>query len=271
MFRQCCPGKLCAPCSSEHYRTMPSLPRMPLRTLLCATLLAHADDTCSGLQLGLSAGMTSGAYRHYDDKLLVVPAISFEGKRFFTSPGSLGMYLYQGNGLRVSAALTPYTLRFKTDDVNDAQLRQLHSRQLSGMAGLKASYQADWGIVEAGVQREITGHGGGMESSLSYAYPIQAGRFTWIPRVGVVRSSARLLDYYYGISAEEALRSGLPQYRPGSATSPSLQMVVTTPLGTRWRATGVVANQWFGDAVKDSPMARGGSQTSAFVSLVRSF
>jgi len=37
------------------------------------------------------------------------------------------------------------------------------------------------------------------------------------------------------------------------------------------RATGVVANQWFGDAVKDSPMARRGTQTSAFVSLMRSF
>jgi outer membrane protein len=33
----------------------------------------------------------------------------------------------------------------------------------------------------------------------------------------------------------------------------------------------VVANQWFGDAVEDSPMARRSSQTSAFISLMRAF
>lgn len=74
-----------------------------------------------------------------------------------------------------------------------------------------------------------------------------------------------------GISDEEALRSGLAAYSPGSATSPSLQIAVSTPPGTQWRATGVVASQWFGDAVKNSPMARRGTQTSAFVSLMRSF
>lgn len=249
-----------------------------LRPLLCTValstpLLATAQDqeAAPGVQAGITIGATTGAYAHYDDKPLVVPALAWQGKRFFASPGSLGMHLYKADGLRVSAVVTPYTLRFKTDDVNDAQLRRLHSRQMSAMAGVNAEYKADWGIVGASVQREVSGHDGGMESNLHYSYPIQAGRFTWVPRVGVVHSSARLLDYYYGISNEEALRSGLAAYRPGSATSPSLQIAVSTPLGNKWRATGVVANQWFGDAVKDSPMTRDGSQTSAFISLMRAF
>ena len=249
-----------------------------LRPLLCTValstpLLATAQDqeAAPGVQAGITVGATTGAYAHYDDKPLVVPALAWQGKRFFASPGSLGMHLYKADGLRVSAVATPYTLRFKTDDVNDPQLRRLHSRQMSAMAGVNAEYKADWGIVAASVQREVSGHGGGMESSLHYSYPIQAGRFTWVPRVGVVHSSARLLDYYYGISNEEALRSGLADYTPGSATSPSLQIAVSTPLGSKWRATGVVANQWFGDAVKDSPMTRDGSQTSAFLSLMRAF
>ena len=253
------------------------LPSALLRPLLCTVvlstpLLAKAQEQqAPGVQAGITVGATTGAYAHYDDKPLVVPALAWQGKRFFASPGSLGMYLFKDEGLRVSAVVTPYTLRFKTDDVNDAQLRRLHSRQMSAMAGVNAEYSGDWGALAASVKREVSGHGGGLESSLHYSYPIQAGRFTWVPRVGVVHSSARLLDYYYGISDEEALRSGLAAYTPGSATSPSLQIAVSTPLGTKWRATGVVANQWFGDAVKDSPMARHGAQTSAFISLMRSF
>lgn len=255
---------------------MPSLPPALLRPLLCTVvlstpLLAKAQDQAAGVQAGITVGATTGAYAHYDDKPLVVPALAWQGKRFFASPGSLGMYLYKADGLKVSALVTPYTLRFKTDDVNDAQLRGLHSRQMSAMAGVSAEYSAGWGAVAASVKREVSGHGGGVESSLHYSYPIQAGRFTWVPRVGVVHSSARLLDYYYGITDEEAQRSGLAVYEPGSTTSPSLQIAVSTPLGTKWRATGVVANQWFGDAVKDSPMARQGSQSSAFISLMRSF
>lgn len=255
---------------------MPSLPPALLRPLLCTVvlstpLLAKAQDQAAGVQAGITVGATTGAYAHYDDKPLVVPALAWQGKRFFASPGSLGMYLYKADGLKVSALVTPYTLRFKTDDVNDAQLRRLHSRQMSAMAGVSAEYSAGWGAVAASVKREVSGHGGGVESSLHYSYPIQAGRFTWVPRVGVVHSSARLLDYYYGITDEEAQRSGLAVYEPGSTTSPSLQIAVSTPLGTKWRATGVVANQWFGDAVKDSPMARQGSQSSAFISLMRSF
>lgn len=255
---------------------MPSLPPTLLRPLLCTVvlstpLLATAQEQGPGVQAGITVGATTGAYAHYDDKPLVVPALAWQGKRFFASPGSLGMYLYKEEGLRVSALVTPYTLRFKTDDVNDAQLRQLHSRQMSAMVGINAEYTADWGALAASVKREVSGHGGGLESSLHYSYPIQAGRFTWVPRVGVVHSSARLLDYYYGISDAEALRSGLRAYAPGSATSPSLQIAVSTPLGAKWRATGVVANQWFGDAVKDSPMARKGAQSSAFISLMRAF
>ena len=255
---------------------MPSLSPHLLRPLLLTTalgvpLLAHAAGQNPGVQAGISAGATSGAYAHYDVKPLVVPAIAWQGERFFASPGSLGMYLYKDQGWRLSAAVTPYTLRFKTGDVNDAQLRRLHSRQMSAMAGINGEYSADWGMVEASVMRDVTGHGGGIESRLHYSHPIQAGRFTWVPRVGVVHSSARLLDYYYGISDEEALRSGLASYRPGSATSPSLQIAVSAPLGMKWRAAGVVANQWFGDAVKGSPMARRGTQTSAFISLMRSF
>src|SRR2546427_80181 len=167
---------------------MPSLSPTLLRPLLFSAafglpVFAQAADRNPGVQAGMSAGATSGAYAHYDVKPLVVPSIAWQGQRFFASPGSLGMYLYKGQGLRLSTAVTPYTLRFKTDDVNDPQLRRLHSRQMSAMAGINGEYSADWGIVEAGVMREITGHGGGFESRLHYSYQIQAGRFTWLPKV----------------------------------------------------------------------------------------
>ena len=103
---------------------MPLSPSAILRPMLFSAvlsmpLLAQAAEQTPGVKAGITVGATSGAYAHYDVKPLVVPALSWQGERFFASPGSLGMYLYKAEGLRLSAALTPYTLRFKTDDVND--------------------------------------------------------------------------------------------------------------------------------------------------------
>ncbi|UUS13150.1 hypothetical protein NMB32_13235 [Stenotrophomonas sp. CD2] len=79
---------------------MPSLSPTLLRPLLFTAaiglpLITHAADRNPGVQAGISAGATSGAYAHYDVKPLVVPSIAWQGERFFASPGSLGMYLYQ--------------------------------------------------------------------------------------------------------------------------------------------------------------------------------
>jgi len=76
----------------------PALLRPLLRTVVLSTpLLASAQEQAPGVQAGITFGATTGAYAHYDDKPLVVPALAWQGKRFHASPGSLGMYL-QGAG-----------------------------------------------------------------------------------------------------------------------------------------------------------------------------
>ena len=202
---------------------MPSLSPTLLRPLLFSAalglpLIAHAADRNPGVQAGISAGATSGAYAHYDVKPLVVPSIAWQGERFFASPGSLGMYLYKDQGLRLSAAVTPYTLRFKTDDVNDPQLRRLHSRQMSAMAGVNGEYSADWGIVEASVMREVTGHGGGMESRLHLLSADGIRRN--IPHQGV-RRTIRLTATQDAVTTTrvEMIGSGVAAQRPTTTTT----------------------------------------------------
>jgi hypothetical protein len=144
------------------------------------------------------------------------------------------MYLYKGQGLRLSAAVTPYTLRFKTDDVNDPQLRRLHSRQMSAMAGINGEYSADWGIVEASVMR---GHRPRRRFRVAPALQLSdPGRSLHLgPKVGVVHSSARCSTTTTASAMKKRCARDLPPTNPGSATSPSLQIAVSTPLGTKWR------------------------------------
>ena len=97
------------------------------------------------------------------------------------------------------------------------------------------------------------GHGGRMSSAL--AQRTSAGQ-----QARIRACEGRL----QGELARDVWRS-LPPVR-AERLRPLVQQVLN-----EMAATGVVANQWFGDAVEDSPMARRSSQTSAFISVMRAF
>src|SRR3546814_12351615 len=54
------------------------------------------------------------------------------------------------------------------------------------------------------------------DASLSYALPL-SDRMTVIPTVGTSWANGKHMNRYFGIDAGEALASGLPLYRAGSA------------------------------------------------------
>ena len=135
------------------------------------------------------------------------------------------------------------------------------------MAGFDARWRGDWGALSGSAKKEFTGHGGGIIGDVNYSYPIQQGRVTWIPTVGVEYADAELNDYYYGVSTAEAARSGLSAYRPGNTLTPYLSMAARMQLNERWSAMVGVRTSRLADDVKDSPMG-GRSQAQAYLASV---
>ncbi len=246
---------------------------LALGTALTATGAQAADAPEAGRKgsVGIAVVALKAPYAGYDTDRLAAPIISWEGRSFFFRGGSVGYRLHQTAQSELALTASPYVMRFKRRDSHDPQLRQLDNRSLSGMLGVSWRHQADWGVLQANAQAEVTGHGGGFSADARYAYPVPAGRVTFMPAVGVTYTSADLNDYYFGVSQREAARSGLAHYSAGSGVSPYMDIAAVMPLGPRWTATASIRRTSLADAVRDSPMTLGDHMDTAALSLSYGF
>jgi outer membrane protein len=236
-----------------------------------AVAAQSADGHPSGWSLGVGAAWAPSPYRSYDNKALPLPLVSYEGKSFYFRGASAGYKLLSTRNDELSILVSPFTNRFRHQDTDDARLRQLSNRDISGMAGVAWKHTAEWGVISTSAQKEFTGHGGGTLLDAGYSYPLPKGALTLVPTVGVSRSNSALNDYYYGVSGREALRSGLSAYHAGGGTAPYVNLMAIYHLSPSWVTSGGMRYTMLPDAVKDSPMVNAEHTRSFFVSLSHVF
>lgn len=244
-----------------------------LAALLTGTAATAAESAATKPRtaLGVAVVALKSPYAGYRTDTLAAPVGSWEGKSFYFRGGTLGYRLLDNQHTEVSVMVSPYMMRFKHNDSDDMRLRQLSNRNFSAMAGVAVRHNAAWGLLQADVQREISGHGGGLAADAKYAYPLPVGRVTLVPGVGASYASSRLNDYYFGVGAAEAARSGLARYRAGSGVAPYVDLLAVMPLGPRWTATASLRRTLLSDAVDDSPMTDADHMDSAALSLSYGF
>ncbi|MGE8217084.1 MltA-interacting protein precursor [compost metagenome] len=242
-----------------------------LAWLAAGTAMAQAPGAKPRSSLGVAVVALKSPYAGYKTDTVGAPLFSYEGRRFHLRGGSLGYTLFDNEHTQVSLQAAPYMMRFKRKDSDDPQLRQLSNRGFSAMAGVAVRHSAPWGLVQANVQAEVSGHGGGIAADAKYAYPLPAGRVTLMPGVGINYAGSALNDYYFGVSQDEAQRSGLARYRAGSGVSPYIDLTAVMPLGPHWTASASLRRSVLSDAIKDSPMTRGDHMDSAALSLSYGF
>lgn len=234
----------------------------------CGLAQAQSSERASSGQwgIGIAAAVNDTAYRDYSKDVLPFPSVSYEGRRMYVRGATIGFRVLGNRASELSLTVAPLGMRFRSEDSDDPQLRQLDNRKLSALAGVAWRYAQPWGVVQASFQKEVTGHGGGTLAEGSYAYPIRRGALTLTPRVGVTRTSGALNDYYYGVSRAEAARSGLDRYTAKGGNSPWLEMSAMQRLGRHWVVGGGMRYTRLADEITDSPMTDKDNTKSFFVS-----
>jgi len=216
--------------------------------------------------VGIATAWSPSPYHDYDNKVLPLPMVNYDGKSFYVHGLTLGYRLFKIGSDEISIMASPFVYRFNHDDTSDPALRQVSDRDISGLAGLAWQHRANWGVVQASAQTVFIGHGGGV-FDVNYSYPVVEGRLTLIPMAGASYNTSGVNNYYYGISGSDAHNSGLPFYHAGGGSLPYLGMIATYKLFRSWQATGGTRFTLLPDAIKDSPMVDTGHTQSYFVSL----
>lgn len=255
-------------------------------------LAAQADQSCNPdsdacvaigewqFQLGLGAGVrTNPVVDNGAIPLVIVPQIRYYGECFFIENLELGLTLHESDRLMFNMIVTPGhdSAFFLRNDVNNFFIDdrssfvgsgdftedgappgkldpdKLHHRRLAALAGLEIS--GAWGITEWQFQllQDVSDAHNGQEVRFALGSGFASGKNQFSGALGFTWKSARLVDYYYGVSPSEAPETPFI-YRPNSATVPFVRLGWKRRLSEHWRLTGTIQLERLGGAITNSPI-----------------
>jgi outer membrane protein len=219
-----------------------------------------------------------------DIPLVVVPQISYYGKRFFLENFDLGVTLFENErhtlnllaspgydrvffyrhdlqNVFVSGAGGTVSLAAPLTDVEDfpAEPFPVRRRRTTYLAGPEWLFNYGPVIGQLDALYEVTGEHDGYEVRAAVAAPIIQTHNSLVFSVGMTWKSAEIVRYYYGIE-------GL--YEPGSSLSPFLKLGFSRPLSARWTFNAFVHYEHLGGAIADSPIIGEDGVTTGFVGFV---
>ena len=228
------------------------------------------DNDGPGFLLAAGAGVRveQSPYVGGDASVEVLPLLFVQMGRFYLRGPTLGVYLYGGDDLSVSAGIS----------LDLADTRRGDSPQLADMAELddvllgeiEVSYEADWGELDLELAADISGTHDGYLAGLSYGYPLQIGGWEIEPEVGVEWRSAKVNRHYYGVGAAD-VSPARPFYEPDAGIGYELGVTFTYPFAERHALSLAAGAEWFSTEVSDSPIVERDSVANVGVSYLFRF
>lgn len=207
---------------------------VPVGLLLGLTInTAQADD----FSLGLTAGWSSKFYKDVDQNKndIVFPNIDYEAGRFWFHGLSIGYDLLQTPADSISLVGYYLPLSFKAHDSHSPAMRQLKDRRSTLMTGIRYAHESlSIGKFETTLATDALGTSNGLYWSNAWSYPIQLDSFGIEPAVGFNWNDRKFNKYYYGVSSEEAVRSGLRKYTPGESVTPYAEVNMNYMITENW-------------------------------------
>lgn len=259
----------------------------PLLILLVLGLsrVAAADNVCEApssectpvgewdFTLSLGAGTrTNPVANNSDIPLVLVPQISYYGKRVFLENLELGFTLHEGRTHTFSVIATPgydrvffhrndpqnIFIPFGTLGPTTVQLRVME-RHTTYLAGLEWMVYSGKVVGQVDALYEVTGRHQGAELRAAVARPFTVGRGELAASAGLTWKSAEIVDYYYGVEGA---------YRPDSALNPFLKLEYGLPISDRWRFRAFAHYEQLAGEIADSPLVSDDAVVTAFAGFV---
>ncbi len=162
--------------------------------------------------LGAGGAFTSSPYKKYDT-WTPTPIIAYNGKYFYVRGTQGGVQFSPTQNITLGAFLEYDFTNFFAHNSDDEALEHLENRYGSLLAGVGATVKMPFGgKVRASVATNVLATHGGVVGTLEYDHMLRYGPLMLTPFVGAKVFSAAYVDYYYGVSGKESVRSGLKKH-----------------------------------------------------------
>jgi outer membrane protein len=167
------------------------------------------------------------------DTAAAYPTGDYEGERLLLRGDTLGVKLSGGGAVILNAVVQNDLLAYDAHQADTAALRLLDNRRDSLNGGLEAVWRPSLADeLRADVLADVADRyrSGLAGITASHTFSL-AGSYTQvIPRLAWTWFGAGYTRYYFGISPDESLRTGLPAFRPAAAARLDAGLTVAQPL-----------------------------------------
>lgn len=239
---------------------------------VCADDRDDADDNDGSrfrAAAGASVSVEHSPYVGGDNGVEILPRWFVQMGRLFLRGPALGVYLYGGDDLSVSAGISLELA--DTHRGGSPQLADMTEVDDVLLGEVEVSYEADWGELDLSLAVDVSGTHDGFLVGLSYSYPLEIGRWAGIePKFGMTWHSAEVNRHYYGVAAADVL-SARPLYEPDAGMSYEFGVAVTYPFAERHALSLEAGTEWLSTEVSDSPIVDRDTLSSVGVSYLFRF
>ncbi|MCC5878746.1 MAG: MipA/OmpV family protein [Idiomarina sp.] len=260
-----------------------SFPKAPLAVAMVITGVAGiglAMPVQADWSVGVGGISSDGSFKGVDRDNFAVPLVGYEGERVYFRGLELGYRLnpqardtppQQRTPHEWALVVTGAPFRFRPSDSSDAQMQLLDSRSFSAELAIDYKYRTPFGVLDLRAGQDFRGNGHRLSASYGYPFSTDFRRWQIGPAIGVNYISSGYTDYYYGVSAEESARSGLPEYSSQDAFNPFVRVGGYYSFNPQWRMFGAVTASRMSSKIANSPMAEGRNVNSVIVAVSYSF
>ncbi|PHS65222.1 MAG: hypothetical protein COB09_05500 [Thalassobium sp.] len=223
------------------------------RVLIAASFAAFAMPAASDqFHIGVGMGNTSAEYKNSDGNAYFLPVVQYQSDLWSINIDRAELYLplSQKSWLSAIAALRLQTLN---DDTSDAT-RGMEARKESLDAGMGFNfYDQQLGYFALEWVHDISQVHQGQKWSLVAAWPLEGPRLAIIPAVYFHQLDQQLVDYYYGVRAQEQ-QLNRPAYRGQATTNIGSSLEVSYNMTPRWRMQAEARITHLGKGITASPI-----------------
>lgn len=235
-------------------------------SLMCSAAVffspaAKAQQPPQGYLYGVGIGVNQEIYRGYKRRTIPLPLIGYRGEKLSVYGPFVSYQLLQHNNLTFNAKLAPRFAGF--DDADSDVFIGMAKRKSSLDGGFGLQWRQQNWLVEADTLLDLLGNSKGQETKLSLGYSWRIGPILLEPKTGISYSDSKLVDYYYGVRANEATATRAA-YRAGSAFNYHVGFSVSNPLFGGMTRLGL-EHHWYDSSISNSPLTDRNRGLSAFI------
>lgn len=233
----------------------------------------NAQEKKQKLTIGLGPYVQTQPYLDTKSIILPSPVIFFDNGIFYIRWSRAGLYFLgkKGDHFSWGVSLTVQPRVQSLDPSTSHKLSGIDEKKSTFEGGLAFSAKYKKSYVESMLLTDVLDRYNAWIFKTEAGYDFKFGKLALYPSLILIYQSKDFLDYYYGVTEQEASRSTFNVYHPSSGFQIGAQTYIKYPITENLSTLINLRFDKLSSSVKDSPILETDTIYSGLVSLIYTF